>query len=105
VSGPLGTSTCGTSAFVGSPIRELYSTIGPKGRASMSLLITAKCPADTFDEPGIFRVTAILDTSNASARTIGLKTWDGEATAKVPMLLRVRAQRRPGTSATRPTLD
>ncbi|HSO31213.1 MAG TPA: hypothetical protein VLT33_01820 [Labilithrix sp.] len=105
VSGPLGTTTCGTSAFVGSPIRELYSTIGAKGRASMSLLVTAKCPADTFDEPGIFRVTAILDTSNASARTIGLKTWDGEATAKVPMLLRVRAQRRPATSPTRPSLD
>ena len=105
VSGPLGSSTCGTTAIIDSPIRELYSTLGVKGRASMSLLVTAKCPVDTFDEPGVFRVTAILDTSEASARVVGLKTWDGEATAKVPMLLRVRSQRRPGTPPTRPTLD
>jgi hypothetical protein len=105
VSGPLGSSTCGTTAVVGSPIRELYSTLGVKGRTSMALLVTAKCPVDTFDEPGVFRVTAILDTSQASARPVGLKTWDGEATAKVPMLLRVRSPRRPGTPQTRPTLD
>lgn len=105
VSGPRGSNACGTAAVVGSPIRELYSTIGVKGRASLPLLLTAKCPFDTFDEPGVFRVTAILDTSNASARSIGLKTWDGEATAKVPMLLRVRSPRRPSTSTPRPSLD
>jgi hypothetical protein len=104
VSGPQGSYACGTAALVSSPIRELYSTIGVKGRASMSLLLTAKCPVDTFDEPGIFRVTAILDTSNASARSIGLKTWDGDATARTPMLLRVRASRRP-SATTRPALD
>ena len=104
VAGPLGSSTCGTTAAIDSPIRELYSTLGPKGRSSMALLVTAKCPVDTFDEPGVFRVTAILDTSQASARPVGLKTWDGEATAAVPMLLRVRSLRRPG-STTRPTLD
>jgi len=105
VSGPRGSSTCGAAAIVGSPIRELYSTIGAKGRASLSLLLTAKCPSDTFSEPGVFRVTAILDTSNASARSIGLKTWDGEATAKAPMLVRVRNPRRPSTTTPRPTLD
>lgn len=106
VAGPFGSSTCGTTAIIDSPIRELYSTLGPKGRSSMALLVTAKCPVDTFDEPGVFRVTAVLDTSQASARPVGLKTWDGESTAKVPMLLRVRSPRRPGSSAqTRPTLD
>ena len=105
VSGPLGSSTCGTTAVIESPIRELYSTLGAKARASMALLVTAKCPVDTFDEPGIFRVTATLDTTQASARPVGLKSWDGEATAKVPMLLRVRSPRRPGTNPTRPALD
>lgn len=105
VSGPQGSYACGAAAVVGSPIRELYSTIGAKGRASLSVLLTAKCPVDTFDEPGIFRVTAVLDTSSASARSIGLKTWDGEASATSPMLLRVRAPRRPKTTTTRPALD
>lgn len=105
VSGPQGSIACGATRFIESPIRELYSTIASKGRASVTVLLTAKCPPDTFDEPGIYRVTAVLDTSGASARTIGLKTWDGEATARAPMLLRVRTPRRPGTSTTRPVLD
>jgi hypothetical protein len=105
VSGPQGSYACGTAPIIASPIRELYSTIGAKGRASLSLLLTAKCPDDTFDEPGVYRVTAILDTSTASARPIGLKTWDGSATARTPMLLRVRAPRQPSAATSHPTLD
>jgi hypothetical protein len=105
VNGPGGSVACGSVRTVDSPIRELYSTIGVKGRASIAVLITAICPADTFDEPGIFRVTPVLDTSNASGRPIGLKTWDGSVTGSTPMLLRVRTQRRPPTSTTRPALD
>ena len=105
VSGPQGSVACGTTRYIESPIRELYSTIAPKGRASLTLLLTSRCQFDTFDEPGIYRVTAVLDTSGASARTIGLKTWDGEATARSPMLLRIRTPRRPRTSSTRPVLD
>lgn len=105
VAGPAGSVACGTTRQAGSPIRELYSTIGVKGRASAAVLITAVCPADTFDEPGVYRVTPVLDTSGASARSIGLKTWDGVATGKTPMLLRVRSARRPGPPAVRPTLD
>jgi hypothetical protein len=89
---------------VDSPIRELYSTIGVKSRASIGVLLATMCPADTFDEPGVYRVTPVLDTTNASARSIGLKSWDGEATGS-PMLLRVRSARRPATTTTRPSLD
>ena len=105
VAGPAGSIACGTTRAVDAPIRELYSTIGTKARASLGVLVSAVCPADTFDEPGVYRVTAVLDTSAASARSIGLKTWDGEAQARSPMLLRVRSPRRPPTSTTRPALD
>ncbi len=105
VSGRQGSVACGTTRYIDSPIRELYSTIAPKARASVTLLLTATCPSDTFDEPGIYRVTAILDTSGASARAIGVKTWDGETTARAAMLLRVRAPRRPDTPTARPILD
>jgi hypothetical protein len=105
VAGPAGSVACGTTRAVDAPIRELYSTIAPKGRASVGVLVNTLCPADTFDEPGIYRITPVLDTSQASGRTIGLKTWDGEASARAPMLLRVRTPRRPPTSTTRPALD
>jgi hypothetical protein len=105
VAGPAGSVTCGSQRVVGSPIRELYSTLPVKGRASTSVLLSAVCPADTFDAAGIYRVTAVVDTSGASGRNIGLRTWDGTATASTPMLLRVRSPRRPPTSSSRPALD
>ena len=104
IAGPQGSQSCGGGLIVESPIRELYGSIGVKGRASLALLLDRVCPVDTFDDPGIYRVTATLDTSLASGRSIGLKTWDGESTAKSPMLLRVRLPRRPSPPK-RPTLD
>jgi len=103
VSGPAGTLSCGSTRYVDSPIRELYGSLGPKAKTSITLLVTALCPFDTFDEPGLYRVTPIFDTSAASARSIGLATWDGEVTAKAPLLLRVRTAKRP--SNRRPALD
>ncbi|MDB4945294.1 MAG: hypothetical protein JWP97_4828 [Labilithrix sp.] len=105
VAGPQGSFACGGTASVESPIRELYGSIGAKQRASLALLLDAMCPVDSFDEPGIYRVTATLDTTSASARSIGLKTWDGEATARAPLLLRVRNARRPMADKPRPALD
>lgn len=105
VAGPAGSVACGSQRVVGSPLRELYSTVGVKGRASTSLLLTAVCPRDTFDGSGIYRVTPVLDTSGASGRAVGLKTFDGTITGSAPLLLRVRSPRRAPNSTTRPSLD
>lgn len=105
VAGPAGTVSCGGLRSIDAPIRELYTTLGVKGRTSLAVLITSLCPTDTFDKPGIYRVTPTFDMTNASARSIGLKTWDGSTTADTPMLLRVRAERRPSTDTARPALD
>jgi len=106
VNGPAGSVSCGAPKTVDAPIRELFTTLGVKGKTSLTLLVDAVCPVDTFDAPGVYRVTAMLDTSGASGKTIGLRTWDGEARAKQPALVRVRAPRRAGSPASaRPTLD
>jgi len=105
VAGPAGSVACGSQRVVGSPIRELFSTVGVKGRASASVLLTAICPSDTFDVAGIYRVTPVLDTSGASGRPVGLKTFDGTVSGSQPLLLRVRSPRRPTTSSTHPALD
>lgn len=105
VSGPSGDVACGHRKDVASPIRELFSTVAPKGRLDLGVLITAVCPAGTFDEPGVYRITPRLDTSGASGAPLGIRSWDGVATAKTPMLLRVRNRRRPLATPARPALD
>ncbi|MBX3186783.1 MAG: hypothetical protein KF819_07195 [Labilithrix sp.] len=105
VAGPAGSVACGAARQVASPIRELYATLAPKARTSISVLVSAACAAATFDEPGVYRITPILDTTGASGRTVGLRTWDGQAEAKVPLLLRVRTERRPPETPARPTLE
>jgi len=104
VSGPGGAVDCGRPKSVPSPIRELFTTIPPKGRSDMTVLLTAVCPAGTFDRAGVYRVTAKLDTREASGRPVGLATWDDVASSPSPMLLRVRSPRRPA-STPKPTLD
>lgn len=103
VTGPTGTVPCGTPRLT-VPIRELMSTVPPKGRLDTSVLFTATCPPGTFDVPGIYRVLPRLDTTATPARSLGIKTWEGVATAKSPLLVRVRASRGIVPPA-RPALD
>lgn len=104
VSGPAGTVACGQPKTVSAPIRELFTTVAVNGRTSTTVLFTTTCPAGTFDEPGVYRLTPRLDTTNASGRTLGLKTWEGIAVGDSPLLLRVRTPRKPALPP-RPTLD
>ncbi len=104
VKGPAGSFSCGTPRSIEEPFRELFTSLGAKQKTSTTVLVTAICPAGTFDEPGIYRVVPKLDTRGASGRNIGLRTWDGEVSAKSPSLVRVRSPRRP-TPPTKPQLD
>jgi hypothetical protein len=105
VNGPAGSVACGSPRAIAEPFRELFTTIGVKGKSSATLLVTALCPAGTFDEPGIYRVLPRLDTRGTSGRNVGLKTWDGEVIAKTPALVRVRTPRKTTVPAKKPQLD
>jgi hypothetical protein len=104
VEGPGGTVSCGQPRQIAAPIRELFETIPAHGRAETTVLFTGTCPAGAFDDPGLYRVTPSLDTTGASGRSTGLKTWDGVARSKSPLLVRIRTPRQPG-AAPRPILD
>jgi hypothetical protein len=104
VAGPAGTIACGSAVERASPIRELFASLPPRGRASHTVLLAATCPEGTFDAPGLYRATAILDTTRASGRAIDVRSFDGVVTAKEPTLVRVRAARR-ASAAKRPALD
>lgn len=91
VQGPGGTTTvCGTPRAVASPIPELFTTLKPRGRTSLAVLFTTVCPPETFARPGIHRVFAVLDTTQASGRSIGVRTWDGKIESAAPLVVRVR---------------
>lgn len=105
VNGPAGSVSCGSPRSTAEPFRELFTTIGVKGKASQTLLISAFCPAGTFDEPGIYRVLPRLDTRGTPGRNVGLKTWDGEVVAKAPALVRVRTPRKTPVPQKKPQLD
>jgi len=104
VVGPAGGVACGFTRQVLSPIRELYGTVPAHGKSSIGVLFGVTCPAGTFDEPGLYRVTPKLDLTGASGRSIGLKTWDGAAIARKPLVVRVRNPRRPALPP-KPALD
>ena len=105
VNGPAGSVSCGSPRAIAEPFRELFTTIGVKGKSSQTLLISALCPAGTFDEPGVYRVIARLDTRGTSGRNVGLKTFDGEVVAKTPALIRVRTPRKTAPPSKKPQLD
>lgn len=104
VNGPAGSVSCGTPRTMDTPVRELFTTLRAKQKASLTVLVTALCPDGTFDEPGIYRIGPRLDTRGTSGKNIGLRTWDGEISAKIPSLVRVRSPRTPAAPA-KPQLD
>lgn len=104
VSGPAGSVGCGSTRSIGSPMRELFVTVGSKSRTSIGVLFTATCASGTFDQPGLYRLGAKLDTTGASGRSVNVKTWDDIAQTKSPMLLRIREPHRAPPPA-RPSLD
>lgn len=104
VSGPGGSVACGSQRNIGSPMRELFVTVGSKARTSLSVLFTATCGSGTFDAPGLYRISGKLDTTGASGRSINVKTWDDIASTKSPMLLRIREPHH-APPPSRPSLD
>jgi hypothetical protein len=104
VLGPSGATSCGYPRQGATPIRELFTNVGPKQSSEVGVLFTATCPPGTFDDIGIYRVWPRLDTTGTSGRSIGLRTWDGVAVGKIPLLVRVRTTKNPKAAA-RPTLD
>ncbi len=94
VEGPHGAVSCAPSLAL-APARELFSTLGPKGKTQVGFLVDAACPSGTFDHPGVYRLVPVLDTRKASGAPLGMRTFDDVVWGTRPTELRVRAGRRP----------
>ena len=104
VGGPTGSRRCGDPPNIDSPIRELFTTLAPRARATMSVLLGELCPEGTFDAEGLYTVRPVADTRHASGKSIGLRTFDGLIIGHSPQVMRVRHPKRAGLPR-RPVLE
>jgi len=93
VASPLGVLECHWPRQPGAPIREVFTTVLPHGRASTNVLLSSMCPDAAFRAAGLYSVRARLDTREASGRSIGLETFDSVIEAASPTLVRIRRDR------------
>jgi hypothetical protein len=105
VTNPAGTtSRCGRTISLGTPMREMFDTVPARGSVSVSVLLSAVCPATTFAEPGLYRLVPAIDTRHASGERIGLATFDGEVSGTKTTFLRIHAPLH-ATQRPRPVLE
>ena len=104
VTDPSPTVRCASGIDPGTSIREVFTTLTPRGRTSIGLLLKGFCPEETFDHAGLYLVRARLDTRGASGAEVGLRTFDGEVSSDKVTAIRIRREVMPFPSR-RPTLE
>jgi hypothetical protein len=104
VVGPRGTDHCSWSALPGAPTPDLFAAIGPGATTTLTIVLSAYCPAGVLERSGLYVVRAALDTRKASGAEIGIRSFDGQVIATSPTIVRLR--RGTATEAlVRPTLE
>ena len=101
---PNGTVRCKWPMNIGGTVREAYTTLHAKARATVSVLLPALCPGNTFDHDGLYVVRPRLDTRGGAAAALGLKAFDGEVIGTTTTLLRIHHGKNP-PKPQRPALD
>jgi hypothetical protein len=98
-------TTCGTPGMTGIG-RELLTTLGKDRQSALTLAIGRICPDGTFDERGLYAVSAKVDTRRTSVSGgESLSLYSGAVTTDKPTWLRVRTGRAPAVAELRPTFD
>ncbi len=54
---------CDVVAMKTNPLRELYATLGSKGKVSFTASLSSICPHNTFESQGLYRMIGSYDTS------------------------------------------
>jgi hypothetical protein len=94
IEGPGGSALCQLWDGQRTLVRDFFKTMAPGGRESMTVLLGEVCPDQTFDAPGLYKVTPHVTLADEPGRS-PVRAWTGAATAKQPTLVRVRSGSRP----------
>ena len=60
---------------------EMISQVGPGKEITIPILVSEICPRGTFNKPGLYRVTGVLDTSQVG-ESLKADPWLGQALAR-----------------------
>jgi hypothetical protein len=90
VVGPRGADHCAWPALPTAPTRDLFTTLGPGGGTTLTIVLSAYCPARVVAQAGLLVVRPWLDTRKASGADIGIRSFDGLVIATSPTIVRLR---------------
>ena len=113
VNGPIGVGVtepspsvrCEAASMPSTSIRDAFTTVAPRGRTSLTVMVSVLCPEHAFDQAGLYVVRARLDTRRASGRGIGLRTFDDDVASDTATRVRVREDQGDLGPQPRPKLD
>jgi hypothetical protein len=80
---------CTWPVLSAAPMRELFTTVPPKGTVTLTVMLIAFCTGHALDQGGLLIVRPRLDTRKASGDSIGLRAFDGQVLATAPTLVRL----------------
>jgi len=101
--GPNGAMRCSWPGNPGGAVREAFTTLAPKTKQSLSVIIGAVCPDVAFSQGGLFIVRPRLDTRRVDADE-RLHAFKGEVIGTTTTLMRIHHGRH-APKAVRPRLD
>jgi hypothetical protein len=104
VLGPQGAEECRWPQHVTAPSRDVLTTLAPKGKAALTVLLTSACTGKTFDQAGLLIVRPHLDTREVGTRELGVHAFEGEIISEKVTVIRLR-EGRVTPQVTRPQLD
>lgn len=85
--------------------RDLVTTVGAGRATSLSVVLGRVCADGTFDERGIYGVTARIDTRKTVVTDAPSSLFQGEIVSKTPTLVRIRSGALPLVPDLKPTFD
>ena len=72
-----GVDRCSWPTLPAAPLREMFTTLGPKASETIDVNLSAYCTGAILNDPGLLLVRPWLDTRNAAGAVVGLRTFDG----------------------------
>jgi hypothetical protein len=92
---PAGVEHCAWPMVPAAAMRELFTTVPPKGAETLSVALGSYCTKHALDQEGLIVARPRLDTRNASGAAVGLRSFDGEVIALTPTVVRLHRGAKP----------
>jgi hypothetical protein len=105
VVGAGGVEHCAWPTVPAAPLREMFSTLAPKGSEALDVALSAYCAGHGLDRAGLLVARPRVDTTKASGAAVGLRTFDGEVVAATPTLIRLHRGAAPQPISPAPQLE